>query len=172
MSATIQLLGGMLLLSSLLAYACWTKIRVWMLREDLFAIRDRLWDRMRAEGMLDHPAHRSYRNALNALIRLAPAISWMMILTIVFERVELTPISMAREFDLEKLPTPVAEASRDAAHCVLRYLFFWTLLGLVLWIIFSILGQLRIWQSRLISAINRAFQSEEIRKLGRHFARV
>src|SRR4051794_29632881 len=72
-------------LALLVCYAWWSRFRVWLLRQDLFAIRDEVWDRMRAAGALDHPSHRQFRDGINSMIRFAPDLSlftvWRMLLT-------------------------------------------------------------------------------------------
>jgi hypothetical protein len=70
-----QFIAGCVLLSLAIGYACWTRIRVWLLREDFFVIRDELWDKARELGALDHPEHRAARHHLNACIRAAHLIS-------------------------------------------------------------------------------------------------
>jgi hypothetical protein len=61
-------------LSALVAayYWCFRAARLDDWRQDLFAVRNRLWDDMEALGALDHPAHRRLRHLINALIHLAP----------------------------------------------------------------------------------------------------
>ncbi len=172
MNGTLELIIGVFSLSSFLAYAWWTKVRVWMLRQDLFEIRDRLWDRMRAEGLLDHPAHRWYRNNLNALIRFAPALSWLLILTVLSHDTDLTPTLTGLKVEHDELPKPVSEASEEVVNCIVRYLFRWTLTGWVLWVVLSVIGKLRTLQSRVISTINHVSRSEEMRKVGRQLART
>ena len=44
-------------------------------RQDLFAVRNLLWDRMRECGQLDAPAHRQLRETINTLIRYAPVMN-------------------------------------------------------------------------------------------------
>jgi len=80
MPPEIQLVLFSTLLSLAIAYAWWVRFRVWMLREDLFSIRDQLWDTMLEEGTLDDPEHRRVRDEINALIRIAPLFSvWTVI---------------------------------------------------------------------------------------------
>lgn len=62
-------------ISCLSTYLFWCWFRVWYLRQRLFMIRDELWDTMRAEGRLDDPEHREFRDAINALIRVASSLS-------------------------------------------------------------------------------------------------
>lgn len=58
---------GMFLVSSAIAYAWWCHVRVIGLRQDLFDIRDEMWDEARALGCFDDPAYRSAREHLNGV---------------------------------------------------------------------------------------------------------
>ena len=62
-------------LAALVCYARWSRFRVWVLRQDLFALRDEAWDVMRAGGARNHPAHREFREGVNAMIRFAPDLT-------------------------------------------------------------------------------------------------
>jgi len=106
-----------------IAYAWWIRIRVWLLRQDLFVIRDGLWYAMRDAGKLDHPAHRKARQNLNVMIRFAPRLS----------------IRVINEFASWKIGDPVfdkcedlpetAVAMRQANHRYARYILRETLSG-------------------------------------------
>ena len=50
------------------------RLRVAVYREDLFSIRDELWDYMNKRKSFDDPAYRAMRQLLNGLIRLAPRL--------------------------------------------------------------------------------------------------
>ena len=63
------------LLSVVLTYCWWVRFRVWIFRQDLFAVRDDLWDEMRVGGHLDDPDYRDFRRSVNSLIRFAPMLS-------------------------------------------------------------------------------------------------
>src|SRR4051812_11981716 len=80
-------------LSLVVSYFLWTWLRLWAYRQDLFAIRDDLWDRMHATGQLDSDEHRDLRDAINALIRLAPYLSLPTVVFAIFHpRESLSPI--------------------------------------------------------------------------------
>lgn len=49
--------------------------RVAKWRQELFAVRNDLWDDMRAAGSLDTPAHRKLRDLINYFIRYAPVMN-------------------------------------------------------------------------------------------------
>jgi len=75
MSPHEKLIFYSVLLSVIATYAWWVHFRVWIFRQDLFLIRDRLWDQALLAGELDNPHHRAARDALNGFIRLAPYLS-------------------------------------------------------------------------------------------------
>ena len=50
----------------------WAIARVWMLRQDLFEIRDRLWDAAADKGFLEDTEYQEARASINAVIRISP----------------------------------------------------------------------------------------------------
>ena len=69
------LAGGVLGLSCIVAYALWLQVRVIRLREDLFEIRDDLFDFAATRGECDDPGYRYARGVINAVIAMADSIS-------------------------------------------------------------------------------------------------
>lgn len=63
----VWLTFGMLLVSSAIAYAWWCHVRVIALRQDLFDIRDDMWDAARELGCFNDPAYQSTRDHLNGV---------------------------------------------------------------------------------------------------------
>src|SRR5208337_596404 len=125
MRPEIQVVVFSVLLSSALCYAWWVRFRVWMLRQDIFNIRDELWDSMRLSGELDDPSHREMRDALNALIRLAPLLSVLTILEV------LTDETYAAVLTRKDLGVAVQNARHLTVIRVTRYVFFETFSGLL-----------------------------------------
>src|SRR5437016_4841231 len=82
MNAHLQLATWAFILSLAITYAWWVRFRVWILREDLFEIREDLWHAMRNSGRLDDAAYRETRSSINALIRMAPWLSLAMMFRI------------------------------------------------------------------------------------------
>lgn len=73
--------------------------------EELFHVRNKLWDEMRARGRLDSPAHRDIRERINGLIRVAPQLNvWMLRLA-----AKVPPTGVIQTADLSKL----IEGERD-----------------------------------------------------------
>ncbi len=73
------LIAGLATTSLALAYANWVRVRVIRLRQDLFEIRDDLFDAAAALCAFDDPAYREYRAGINAMIRFASVLSVPMI---------------------------------------------------------------------------------------------
>lgn len=167
MSPAIQLIFATFVLSMTLSYAWWLRIRVWALRQDLFTIRDRLWDRMRAEGTLDHPAHRWYRNNLNSLIRFAPALSF----TTIVQMLDAGVVPAYPEgIDPDHLPEAVTQARQAADERIVKYLLFHTITG---WIVIGValsVGVKDFITNELLSHIGQIASSREIRSAGRLLA--
>lgn len=55
-------------------YIGWRTFRVFLLRLELLAIRNHLWDEARALNCLTHPVYRTYRENLNLMVRYAHKI--------------------------------------------------------------------------------------------------
>ena len=66
----IWILIGALVLSVSVSYGLWAKLRIVLLRQDLFVIRDRLWDRAGELSGFDDPAYRHARKHLNDAVRI------------------------------------------------------------------------------------------------------
>ena len=66
---------GMMIVSCALSYAWWCKVRVVQLRQDLFDLRDALFDAASDIGALDDPAYRAARRHFNAIARTAEHIT-------------------------------------------------------------------------------------------------
>lgn len=152
-------------LSAIVSYVWWSRFRVWALRQDLFAIRDELWDRMRASGRLDDPGHRRFRHALNAMIRLAPDLTLLTVWRMVVSRSEILErsVEVGQGIPLAK---EVRHAREQAAARVVNYLLFQSISGLTLVAVargFRFLSQNVDWLSRKIQAL---FDSRLIADMG------
>jgi hypothetical protein len=131
MTPEIQLVLFSSTLSLAIAYAWWVKFRVWILREDLFAIRDRLWGTMQELGQLDDPEHRRVRDEINALIRVAPLFSVWTVISIKLEGVKL-------DFsERDSASCPIQKAREQVVRRLARYLLFQTLSGLLFLVLVS-----------------------------------
>ena len=165
MSPEIQVVVFSVLLSVAICYAWWVRFRVWMLRQDIFNIRDELWESMRLSGELDDPSHREMREALNALIRLAPLLSVLTILRV------LTDETYAAVLTTKDVGIAVRTARNRTVIRVTRYLFLETFSGLLAVVIvgavvFFIRRPARFVKEFLERMVARALESTEMRELG------
>lgn len=71
----IWLVFGVTLISFVTTHAWWSVVRVVRLRQDVFDIRDRLFDAAADTTAFDDPAYRDARHHLNSVARIADTIS-------------------------------------------------------------------------------------------------
>lgn len=62
-------------LSSLLLYGAWSKLRVSFLRQELYEIRDGLWDKAHELDMFEDKAYQNARRHMNSLINMCALFS-------------------------------------------------------------------------------------------------
>ena len=108
-------------------------------RQELYEIRNDLWDAMRAEGALGHPAYQELRDGINGAIRLAPAIGLLHVvadLAVVWRATRGRTDTGAAAPGLPSLSRGAAEAIRRASDRVsdalLRRIFLETFPGCLL----------------------------------------
>lgn len=126
MMTYILFVVGVFGLSSVVTYLWWINFRVWCLKQDLFEVRDRLWDVARAKGFLDADSYRDARRSINALIRLSPRLSLPTLLFTIRKASE----AEADEPSASEIPE-VRAAIRRSAEIVVWYVFNRTLSGLI-----------------------------------------
>jgi hypothetical protein len=140
--------------SLILSYVWWCHLRAWILRARLFQIRDQLWDAMRAEGMLDHPAHRQMREVINSLIAAASTLNWIPFLIILVTNKDL------RECLMSEPSVPVISRTQNKVGlCVADYLLRMTLTGrllLMFAVVFNFAADLRRSIAEAAGAMARA----------------
>lgn len=108
---------GVLMVSLATTYAWWCRVRVINLRQDIFDIRDRLFDEAVALGEVDDPAHQDARAHLN---RLATAkIISIPVLGYLSLGVSAAPHKKAANF---KLGRAIDSALDESAKRVFAYL--------------------------------------------------
>lgn len=122
MIAVITIVVGSFLLTGCAAYAAWCDIRVRLFRQQMFAIRNQMFDKAVASGTLDHPHYLEARQSMNRLIRFAPLISTGMMKR-VFAAAGEVPARKG-----ERLPF-VDAATREFSTCVMNYVLLWTASG-------------------------------------------
>lgn len=111
-------------LSLVVGYGTWVSVRVWIFRQQLFQLRDRLWERMFDMGELGDSGYQSLRKSINGLIELAPAISTSM-LWVAKSRPRTLSLERTHMYRLSE----VAEARRELERLVTDYIMFRTLSG-------------------------------------------
>lgn len=118
-------------ISLVITYAWWTHWRVWIFRQDLFDIRDRVWDLMLEKGLLDHSDHREFRAMVNTLIGAAPMLSWVTIIVALILREDLRSSIVP-----EPVIPEIARAREDVFVRMAHYLIYGSILG---WLILGVL---------------------------------
>jgi hypothetical protein len=167
MRPEIQFVLSSLGLSAIITYFWWSRHRVWAFREDLFAIRDRTWDAMLAEGLLQSSEHVSFRSEVNSLIRLAPYLSIFTALKLIFE-LDLTRGA------IESHPTlPQLEAPRDEITSrVVRYIMLESLSGWTILAFFGLFGMARPMYKAIINRVQLLFDTDSFVRFDRHVAPI
>ena len=123
----LTIFAGSMLASCAVAYAIWSGARATFLRQDLFTIRDRLWDEARKRGRFDDPAYLSARKHINGLIRFAETIS-----VPVVEALEGVSTEFRRERPKSsdgEFQCVINKANVDCSEAVIRYVLFGTATG-------------------------------------------
>jgi len=117
-SNIVQLAIGCFCLSVVVAYAIWSYVRVMLLRESLFAIRDNLWDKANELDAFDDPRYQEIRGHLNAIIGVAHWISFPMIIA-------STIIRKPKKLVLPETENTTIKAACDSALSESGKLLFW-----------------------------------------------
>jgi hypothetical protein len=154
MNPVAQLIIGCLVLSAGVSYMLWLWVRIWWLREDLFQIRDDLWDAMYAKGQLDHPTHRAARLRINGVIRAAYLLGPI--------TVTIMAASNLRDSGndwLDDAPPEVLEAVTKVTGRLGKYIAYQNLTGLSIAAVATVLSFQKVtrdviarWIRRLIGA--------------------
>lgn len=129
MNPIAQYFIGIALVSFGLCYAAWIRIRPLRLRQDIYDLRDELFDEALAAGALTDPGYRQLRLQLNSWARSAAMISFP---SLVYLLVTLD----------DDLPTPIPSERPEVqailertydrlARRLIRYVAFETLPGLI-----------------------------------------
>ena len=125
----VMLLGGSLLLSIALAYACWVNVRVICLQERLFVIRDALFDEAHMMGCLGDAAYQYYREAINSTIRLAPTFSMPTLVQMILRRSTIEHEEAPPKSDNSAFQESIDRAILSAEWEVLNYVVRHTITG-------------------------------------------
>ena len=156
---------GCTLVSLGVTYAIWSSFRVWSFRQDLFQIRDNLWDRMRACDAFSDPAYQEFRAGVNALIRIAPMLSIFTLIKLLLDRDEMH--SLLRDSG----HIPEIEAARgEIFQRTAQYLLRESLVGLVLTTIALIFGMAGLLKRAVAKRVAWLFDNRIIQALDEHMA--
>jgi hypothetical protein len=136
MTPIVEMLIWSGVLTALVCYAWWARIRVWALRQDLLAIRDEAASIMGNKGMLDDVHHLELREAIDAIIRSAPDLTLFTAETIL-----VTHTSAVRESDAP-VPPEIAAFSGQVGARLAHYLLFESITG---WTVVSTASLIRMF---------------------------
>lgn len=113
---------GSFLLSSTITYAWWCKVRVIFLREDLFALRDSLWDEAKRLNAFEDQAYKAARSDLNACIQSAGMISLPLLIRVIISTPRRESVRLVS--DNPELQRLIDAAYSKANQRLYRYLIF------------------------------------------------
>lgn len=130
MTEQAQLILASALLSFAAFYLIWMKVRVVVLREQLFKIRDRLWDDAYRLDQLDDPAYLTARERLHVLIQYAHHVDLPTFVYAGIKQSDGPPLAIASSNN-EAMQSAIEDATLSTAKRLLTYLFLMRLSGLL-----------------------------------------
>src|SRR5581483_8111167 len=117
--AIIELFAGCFIIGAVVNYYVWCRVRLVLLRQELFAVRDALWDQAAEKGFLGDARYRAIRHRINGCIRGAA-----------FLNIDTLTLSSGAEADeLPCASSPAAQSACDeaVAQCgwiIVKYVMF------------------------------------------------
>lgn len=143
---------GTVMVSLALSYAWWTRVRVINFRQDVFDIRDELFDRAMELGALDDGAYKAARNHLNSA---ANTMEMVTVWGVAYYVRHVGVVTTAKEMATKNAPLQeaICNAMEALAVRLTRYLVGETLAGRLV--------TLRVSQKRVLLWARRWVQSEE-----------
>jgi len=126
----LSLSVGMVLASLVVTYAWWVKIRIINLRQDIFDIRDGLFDRALHLQALSDPAYRETRDHLNTVASTVHCLS-LMVIFYSLGRGVLASAEGRFKTENAQLQAAIDDALESSSLRVARYLLRETLMGVV-----------------------------------------
>ena len=152
----VLIIVGMLAVSLALSYAWWCKVRVIRLRQDLFDMRDALFDAALEIGCLDDPAYRAVRRHFNAIAGTAGFITIPVFVFLLHRGVVKNQLLNSENSQMQKV---IDSALESCANRVIVYLLKETFTGAIVlpivrlarigWIVED---QVRTWVVRLLAS--------------------
>ena len=153
---------GILLVSLSLTYAWWTKVRVICLRQDIYDIRDELFDRaLKLDGLSD-PAYKQARERLNASASVADVFS-----LITLAKMKSMDISVDDAFcsTNKELQDAIDESLRKCSIRICRFLLRETLSGVFISLLAKVWKSKRQSKSQTSDSVNRWVSSPSPERL-------
>jgi hypothetical protein len=158
----IWVFAGVCLISFSLTYAWWVKARVVCLRQDIFDIRDDLFDVALELGVLDDTAYRDARDHLNNIASAASLFSIPFFATCVSQAGE------SRAFDKTsnaKLQEAIDKRVRRCASRIGNYLLYETFTGWSICTLFTAVRLMEIAKQTAESSIQGWLNSSSAEEL-------
>lgn len=134
-SELLRLILWFTALSLVLAYALWVKLRVVLLRQALFEIRDDMFDQVAALGRLDDPAYLVRRASINSVIRISGTLTPV---TIAYLVGTATPADMPTSTD-KNVQDVLLKTHDRVVRRLTRYISRETLTGVLLFCLLRVL---------------------------------
>jgi hypothetical protein len=119
---------GATIVSSGTAYLCWTYLRIVLLRQQLFEIRDAMWDKARERRGFNDPAYREARSRLNSAIHMVHWITLPVIARAIDAPSPNSSFIKSRDLVLQEA---IDEAYSAFANRILHHLMRHTICGLL-----------------------------------------
>ena len=114
--------------SSGFAYLWWVKVREMRLRQNIFAIRDDLFDAAVANGWLDDPGYRAFRAHLNSLLQFAHHLSVPALIHLSSVPLPDEPFPKSANKRIQKA---IDQATHDVTTRIVHFVRFETAIGLL-----------------------------------------
>ncbi len=138
----VHLWCGLFLLTATVTYICWRRVRVIFIQEELFSVRDRLWDMANSLGLFDDPAYLQERNRLNTIIRVVNVLNMPVVLSSLASRNNDPKVSPLQS-DNAKLQAEIEVARSRAGEIVVKYIVFYRPVGMITLLAFATIGAIR-----------------------------
>ncbi len=109
------------------SYAAWCLVRVLFIRQELFAVRDSLWDRARDLDGFNDPAYQQARDHLNAGIKVVPSCSVSLLKYTMKHCRGAAPTRIKSQNP--ELQAAIDEAYSKSARWFAKYILYWRASG-------------------------------------------
>ncbi len=168
----VYLFLGCSLVSGAISYAWWMRVRVIDLRQDIFDVRDELFDCALEFDGHDDPAYKLVREHLNTLASTAPIISLMLLASVLGRNIPegFSDFKKKMTSSDPRLQEGIELALSKSSDRVCRYLIFETFTGIVAYSVSLVVNlsgvlasQMLVWTTRWVNSDNpKEFQQKII----------